>query len=132
MHRLVALLLTTTSALLVADATFGQAATRQPRVFARGVLTTIEPELQPEETFSRQPMIEITSNKSLDWQPSTLPKTRTRQNMHTDPNYYPMRNHLIEFLVNRSKSFAAEVSAATYDPRHPPVVEPAASPDRAA
>ncbi|ORE92598.1 nitrate transport system ATP-binding protein [Stappia sp. 22II-S9-Z10] len=57
---------------------------------------------------------------------NTLPKSRTRQNMHTDPNYYPMRNHLIEFLVNRSKTFRAEVTASTYDPRHPPVLEPAA------
>ncbi|WP_226583554.1 ABC transporter ATP-binding protein [Acuticoccus sediminis] len=63
---------------------------------------------------------------------NTLPKSRTRSNMHTDPNYYPMRNHLIEFLVNRSKSFRDEVSAASYDPRHPPVVEPVASPDKAA
>lgn len=77
MHRLAALLLTLTPALLVADVTFGQASSREPRVFARGVLTTIEPELQPEETFSHQPMIEITSNKALDWTPATLPKTRT-------------------------------------------------------
>lgn len=77
MHRLVALLLTATSMLLVVESTFGQAPTREPRVFARGVLTTIEPELQPEETFSHQPMIEITSNKALDWQPATVPKTRT-------------------------------------------------------
>jgi hypothetical protein len=49
----------------------------QPREFAAGVLTTIEPELLPEETYSRQPMIEITSNRSLDWDPATLPTTRT-------------------------------------------------------
>lgn len=58
---------------------------------------------------------------------NTLPKTRTRQNMHTHPNYYPMRNHLIEFLVNRSKTFRSEISAATYDPKKPPIVEPAAA-----
>lgn len=81
MPRLLALILTITPMLLMADATFGQAPTREPRVFARGVLTTIEPELQPEETFSHQPMIEITSNKSLDWQPATLPKTRTLYSM---------------------------------------------------
>lgn len=54
-----------------------QSSAPTPRVFARGVLTTIPPELEPEETFARQPMIEITSNKSLDWQPQTFAKSRT-------------------------------------------------------
>lgn len=57
---------------------------------------------------------------------NTLPKGRSRSDMHTHPNYYPMRNHLIEFLVNRSKTFAEEISAATFDPRHPPVTRPVA------
>ena len=38
--------------------------------------------------------------------------------MHHDPRYYPIRNHLVDFLVSRSK-----------DPQpvgqtHPPVVRP--------
>lgn len=49
----------------------------EPRVFARGVLTTIPPEILPEETYSRHPMIEIASNKALDWDPKTFAKTRT-------------------------------------------------------
>ena len=57
---------------------------------------------------------------------NTLPKSRTRSDMHTHPNYYPMRNHLIEFLVNRSKSFREEISRAEYDPKNPPVVRPSA------
>lgn len=57
---------------------------------------------------------------------NTLPKSRTRSDMHTHENYYPMRNHLIEFLVNRSKNFAAEISAADFDPRNPPIARPAA------
>ncbi len=36
---------------------------------------------------------------------NTLPRERSRHDMHRHPNYYPMRNHLIEFLVNRSESF---------------------------
>lgn len=60
---------------------------------------------------------------------NTLPKGRTRSDMHTHENYYPMRNHLIEFLVNRSKNFAAEISAESFDPRNPPVVRPAAGGD---
>ncbi len=58
---------------------------------------------------------------------NTLPKGRTRSDMHTHENYYPMRNHLIEFLVNRSKNFAAEISAAGFDPRNPPIARPAAA-----
>jgi len=57
---------------------------------------------------------------------NTLPSDRTRSSMHTHPNYYPMRNHLIEFLVNRSKTFRKEVTADGFDPKNPPVVRPAA------
>ncbi|THH36058.1 ABC transporter ATP-binding protein [Aliishimia ponticola] len=60
---------------------------------------------------------------------NSLPKERTRSDMHTHPNYYPMRNHLIEFLVNRSKSFREELASASYDPKNPPVVRPAADGD---
>lgn len=34
---------------------------------------------------------------------NTLPKNRERATMHHDPMYYPMRNHLVDFLVHRSK-----------------------------
>jgi nitrate/nitrite transport system ATP-binding protein len=57
---------------------------------------------------------------------NTLPRERTRNDMHKHENYYPVRNHLIEFLVNRSASFAAEMESIGYDPMHPPVVEPRA------
>jgi len=33
---------------------------------------------------------------------NTLPVDRTRSDIHRHPNYGPMRNHLLEFLVNRS------------------------------
>ncbi|MBX2835267.1 MAG: ABC transporter ATP-binding protein [Gammaproteobacteria bacterium] len=58
---------------------------------------------------------------------NTLPKGRKRSDMHNHPNYYPMRNHLIEFLVNRSKAFQEELASTDYDPRNPPVVRPDAS-----
>jgi nitrate/nitrite transport system ATP-binding protein len=61
---------------------------------------------------------------------NTLPRERTRSDMHTHPNYYPMRNHLVEFLVNRSKRFREEISASSYDPRRPPVVRPGAAPEK--
>lgn len=57
---------------------------------------------------------------------NSLPKDRTRSDMHKHENYYPMRNHLIEFLVNRSKTFKEELSSSSYDPKKPPVVEPTA------
>ena len=57
---------------------------------------------------------------------NTLPRERTRNDMHHHANYYPMRNHLLDFLVNRSRQFKDELAAADYDPRHPPVVAPTA------
>jgi len=39
---------------------------------------------------------------------------RARHNMHRDPQYYPLRNHLVDFLVNRSKLYSGgEESAAS-------------------
>jgi nitrate/nitrite transport system ATP-binding protein len=35
-----------------------------------------------------------------------LPKDRTRLTMHHDPKFYEVRNHLIDFLVHRSKTYA--------------------------
>jgi len=36
---------------------------------------------------------------------NTLPRSRTRLTMHHDPQYYRIRNHLLDFLVTRSKAF---------------------------
>ena len=33
-----------------------------------------------------------------------LPKSRTRGGMHHEPDFYPLRNHLVDFLVHRSSS----------------------------
>ena len=54
---------------------------------------------------------------------NTLPRNRSRHTIHKDPQYYPIRNHLIDFLVSRSKDFT-EQPPADYDPRHPPLVTP--------
>ena len=37
-----------------------------------------------------------------------LAKPRQRQEMHHDPRYYGVRNHLLDFLVNRSKTYQLE------------------------
>jgi nitrate/nitrite transport system ATP-binding protein len=34
---------------------------------------------------------------------NTLPRARTRHDIHHHPQYYPIRNHLLDFLVHRSK-----------------------------
>ncbi|AXK80767.1 ABC transporter ATP-binding protein [Pseudolabrys taiwanensis] len=54
-----------------------------------------------------------------------LPKTRARADVHKHPLYYAVRNHIIDFLVARSKSFD---KGAAYDPRNVPVVRPGAAP----
>ncbi len=38
---------------------------------------------------------------------NTLPRDRTRLTLHHDPQYYRIRNHLIDFLVTRSKEVQA-------------------------
>ncbi len=51
-----------------------------------------------------------------------LPKQRLRTDFHRHPLYYAVRNHIIDFLVTRSKTFAE--SAKDYDPRHVAIVRP--------
>src|SRR5262250_2263022 len=60
-----------------------------------------------------------------------LPKERQRNDVHRHPLYYGVRNHIIDFLVSRSKNFAEEMKGASYDRRHVPVVRPAAAPSAA-
>ncbi len=61
-----------------------------------------------------------------------LPANRARNEVHKHPAYYPVRNHIIDFLVTRSKSFAAELAepGKVWNRRSPPVVTPGA-PDTA-
>ena len=57
-----------------------------------------------------------------------LPRDRARTDLHRHPSYYPLRNHLIEFLVTRSRTLR-DAPADGWDPRHPPVVRPGAHPE---
>ena len=52
---------------------------------------------------------------------NTVPCPRSRHDLHRHPNYYPLRNHIIDFLIERSQRARDEVPA---DPRHPPVLRP--------
>jgi nitrate/nitrite transport system ATP-binding protein len=62
---------------------------------------------------------------------NTLPRNRTRHDLHKHPHYYRIRNHLIDFLVDRSKAFNAAVAAAGHDPRNPRYVRPGLDPAEA-
>ena len=56
-----------------------------------------------------------------------LPKDRKRTDFHKHPLYYGVRNHIIDFLVTRSKTIRDEIKAgAAFDRRHVPVVRPGA------
>ena len=52
-----------------------------------------------------------------------LPKERARGDIHKHPLYYAVRNHIIDFLVERSRSFIAQAGAG-YDPRKIALVRP--------
>jgi nitrate/nitrite transport system ATP-binding protein len=49
-----------------------------------------------------------------------LPRERGRIDLHRHPYYYALRNHIVDFLVSRSKSFASDTPG--HDPRNVPVV----------
>jgi len=57
---------------------------------------------------------------------NTLPKERSRAELHKLADYYPLRNHLMDFLVTRSRELAQRPEARPAD-FHPPVVRPTAS-----
>src|SRR5687768_18450961 len=62
---------------------------------------------------------------------NTLPRDRTRHDLHKHPHYYRIRHHLIDFLVDRSKAYDASGAAADRDPRNPPLVSPGLDPAHA-
>jgi nitrate/nitrite transport system ATP-binding protein len=58
---------------------------------------------------------------------NTLPKNRSRETLHKEPRFYAIRNHLVDFLVSRSKRFSEELPA-DYNPKNPPLVTPGVEP----
>lgn len=44
---------------------------------------------------------------------NTLPRDRTRETIHHNPQFYKIRNHLVDFLVHRSKKIQAENAETT-------------------
>ncbi len=55
---------------------------------------------------------------------NTMPRDRTRASLHHDPRYYPIRNHLVDFLVARSKDLSHGRA-----PAQPLEVSPGLQPD---
>src|ERR1700737_4231846 len=49
-----------------------------------------------------------------------LPEDRGRIDLHRHPYYYALRNHIVDFLVGRSKTFASDTPG--HDPRNVPTV----------
>src|ERR1700731_332374 len=47
-----------------------------------------------------------------------LPKERQRNDVHRHPLYYGVRNHIVDFLVSRSRNFAEEMKAPNSAPPH--------------
>lgn len=46
-----------------------------------------------------------------------LSKSRSRSSLHKEPDYYALRNHLIDFLVNRSGGFAKRDRTSRWEPK---------------
>jgi nitrate/nitrite transport system ATP-binding protein len=55
-----------------------------------------------------------------------LPKERARADIHRHPLYYPVRNHIIDFLIARSRTFVD--ATPDYDPRKVAVIRPRGEP----
>jgi len=54
---------------------------------------------------------------------NTIARPRDRDTIHKDSLYYQIRNHMVDFLVTRSRKFT-ESDKSGYDPKQPPVFTP--------
>ncbi|HEV7855634.1 MAG TPA: ABC transporter ATP-binding protein [Herminiimonas sp.] len=57
---------------------------------------------------------------------NTMSRDRQRATLHHDPQYYRIRNHLVDFLVTRSKHLSDGRA-----PMYPPIIEPGLGSDAA-
>ena len=57
---------------------------------------------------------------------NTLPRPRTRHDVHHLPGYYELRNHIIDFLVDRARRLFSAMPTG-WSPRAVPEVRPAAA-----
>jgi nitrate/nitrite transport system ATP-binding protein len=61
----------------------------------------------------------------------TMARSRTRAGIHHDPQYYKIRNHLVDFLVNRSETYSGAEAEMFHDSKNPPLVQPGLEGERA-
>ena len=47
---------------------------------------------------------------------NTLPRNRRRATLHHEPHYYPIRNHLVDFLVNRASDITNGIQERPVEP----------------
>jgi nitrate/nitrite transport system ATP-binding protein len=62
---------------------------------------------------------------------NTLPRPRLRAELHHMPGYHEIRDHILDFLITRSKALAG-TRPEGWDPKAPPEVKPSPAPPRAA
>jgi nitrate/nitrite transport system ATP-binding protein len=63
---------------------------------------------------------------------NTLPRVRSRHDIHHHPHYYRLRNHLVDFLVHRSKLLQEGRDDEAANEREPRVVMPGLADDAVA
>jgi hypothetical protein len=63
------------------DSSNAQSAAANGRQLAPGVLTTIPPDLEPDDTVSTHDLVEVRSNRELQWDPAFIPVTETLYGM---------------------------------------------------
>ena len=65
---------------------------------------------------------------------NTMPRGRARHDIHHDPQYYRIRNHLVDFLINRSKQVQSGAANRAARPAmvRPGLAAPGDAPARAA
>jgi nitrate/nitrite transport system ATP-binding protein len=51
-----------------------------------------------------------------------VPRPRTPHDIHRHPDYYAIRNHIVEFLLQRSRQLAMLGREPDCDPRYPPLI----------
>jgi hypothetical protein len=66
---------------------FASAQAAKPRKLAPGVMITIPPEIEPEETVSTHNIVEIRGNVGLSWKPNFLAETRTLYDLSEDVKF---------------------------------------------
>ena len=56
---------------------------------------------------------------------NTRPRPRTRASLHHMPGYHALRDHILDFLITRSREFSAASPPPGWSPRAVPEVKPA-------